>query len=740
MEVRDLRAGPATTPEVYGYNKIDLVTYMSRSITHGKGGREMKDTAQRSICRVCHGGCGAKVYISGGRVTRVTGDTSSPISRGWMCVKGLRSAAIANHPDRLKTPLKREGPRGSGRWTRLTWEEALDEIASKVGQLREQFGPECIALGQGTGRHHYLHVLRFANALGTPNWYEPGLAQCFIPRITVSNLTYGGFVVADYYGEVKPSCIIVWAHNPLVTSADGELAVAVRRAMKTARRTIAIDPRRSETARQCTDWLPIRPGTDAAMALSMLNVIIKEGLFDRDFVDTWTSGFDELKEHVEPFTPGWAEKITGIEAGLIADAARAYATLKPAVIDWGLGLEQNVNSLQTVRAVALLRAVTGNLDIPGGDILGMNILKAYPVLKDKLPPESSKKRLGGDSFKLLSGWRAYMPSAHIPALFKAMREGDPYRVRALLIFGNNPLLTVANPRKVKEALESLELLTVTDLFMTPTASMADYVLPAAFWTEVEHLMGFPLVVENLVHAQPRLTSTGECRQDEWIIDELSRRLDLPGSDMTYREVFDYQLSPLGLTFEELLEKGCLYPPHRYRKYEEKGFRTPSRKVELYSSVLKRMGYAPLPSFVEPPESPVSTPGLLPDFPFILITGSRKREFFHSEHRQVEPLRKMSPDPSAEIHPEAALRLGIADGDWVVVSSPRGEIRMRARVTGDIHPTVVSVEHGWWFPERAEEGFSVFESNANVLTSDAPPYDPAFGSYQLRGLLCNVRKA
>lgn len=699
----------------------------------------MEPSVHKSVCRVCHGGCGAIVHIEDGRVVKVKGDPASPVSRGWMCIKGLRSPDIANHPDRLNKPLKRKGRRGEGRWEEISWETALDEITARLQDIRKKQGPEAIAIGQGTGRHHYLHVVRFANALGTPNWYEPGLAQCFIPRITVSNLTYGGFVIADYYGDVKPSCILFWGHNPLISSADGELAIAVQRAMDGNCRTIAIDPRRTETASKCGMWLPIRPGTDGALALAMINTIISKGIYDREFVETWTVGFDELREHIKPFTPEWASEITWIKANDIVEAATVFATNKPAVLEWGLGIEQNINSLQTVRAIALLRAITGNIDIPGGDILGMQILKSYPLLKEKLPPESSKKRLGGEDFKLLGGWRAYMPSAHIPALFRAMREGVPYRINALLIFGNNPLLSVANPKNVYEALNRLDLLVVTDLFMTPTAALADYLLPAAFWTETEHLFGFPLVAENIAFAQPKLVQTGDCRQDEWIIDEMSKRLNLPGSDITYRDIFDYQLSSLNMKFDDLLNAGHIYPQHKYRKYIESGFRTPSGKVELYSSVLKRMGYDPMPAYIEPPESPVSTPELCKDFPFILITGSRKLEFFHSEHRQVQSLRKYSPDPCAEIHSSSARALGIAEGDWIIVSSPRGEISMKARVTENIHPSVINVEHGWWFPERPNEGFGLWESNANILTNDSPPYNTAFGSYQLRGLLCSVKK-
>lgn len=698
----------------------------------------LADGTYRSICRSCHGGCGALVTLGDGKVSKVTGDPASPVSRGWMCVKGLSAASIANHPERLTMPLKRDGARGSGRWIELTWQQALDEIASRIGAIKAETGPESIAIGQGTGRHHYMHVVRFANALGTPNWYEPGLAQCFIPRITVSNFTYGGFVVADYYGEVKPACIIYWAHNPLVSSADGELAIAARRALRTARRTIAIDPRRSETGRECDTWLAIRPGTDAALALAMINVIITRELYDREFVNKWTKGFDELSAHVTQYTPAWASAITGINEDAIIEASTAYATIKPGVIDWGLGLEQNINTLQTVRAVAILRAITGNLDVPGGDILGMNILRAYPVLKDKLPPESSRKRLGADTFKLLGGWRAYMPSAHIPAIYDAMLTGEPYKIRAMMLFGNNPLLTVANSRRVHEALMGLELLVATDLFMTPSCALADYVLPAAFWTEIDHLMGFPLVVENLVHAQRALASTGQARQDEWIMDELSRRLDLPGSDMTYKEIFQHQLGPLNISFEELAKSVTHYPAHVYRKYEADGFRTPSGKVELSSSFLKRTGYDALPSYVEPPESPASSPELLERFPYILITGVRRREFFQSEHRQIKPLRKLRPDPLVELHPSVADALGIVEGQWVIVSSPRAEIRMRASVTVDIHPSVISVDHAWWFPERASLDYGLWDSNANMLTNDGPPYDPAFGSYQLRGLLCNVR--
>jgi anaerobic selenocysteine-containing dehydrogenase len=656
-----------------------------------------------------------------------------------MCIKGLATPEIMYHPSRLLVPLKRKGSRGSNQWEEISWDKALEDIAVTLKRMREESGPEAIAIGQGTGRHHFMHTIRFANTLGTPNWYEPGLANCLLPRITVSNLTYGGFVVADYYGPVKPKTILFWGHNPLVTGADGELSFPVKKALDGGSFGIAVDPRRSETAKRCKMWLPIRPGTDCALALAMIHVIINEEIYDREFVEKWTIGFNKLKEHVLPYTPGWAENITWVPAQEIVDAAKQYATNKPSILEWGVAIEQNPNSLQTVRAVSLLRALTGNIDIPGGDILGMNIIRPYPVMRNALPEGMIKKRIGGEQFKLLCGFRAVMPSAHIPGLFRAMRTGEPYRIRALLVFGGNPMVTVANTREVYESLLKLELLVVTDLFMTPTAALADYVLPASFWPEINQIIELPFVAENAVFAQQKVVQVGLCRQDEEIMNDLAKRLNLPGSEETLEDILDYRLEPLGINFEELKNRHMVFPPHQYRKFEERGFRTPSKKIELYSKPLERMGYDPLPTFKEPPESPCEQPDISKEYPYILTTGSRRPEFFHSEHRQIESLRKKRPHPIAEIHPAIANRHGISPGDWIYVSSPRGKIRMKAEVTENIREGVINIDHGWWFPEREGPDFGVWESNANVLTSNAPPYDPAFGSYQLRGLLCKVEK-
>lgn len=677
--------------------------------------------------------------MSGGRVVRVRPWPGSPFSLGRMCVKGLSTPELMYHPDRLLRPLKRVGARGSGRFAPVSWDEALADIAARLDAFRRESGPESVALGQGTGRHHYFHVIRFANTFGTPNWYEPGLANCFIPRITVSNLTYGGFVAGDYYGDTQPQTILFWGHNPLVTSADGELAFPVRRALENGAFGISVDPRRSETAKKCGLHLPVRPGTDAALALAMIRAVIEEGWYDREFVAAWTTGFDDLRQRVKDCTPAWAEAITGVPAGDMLEAARRYALDRPSILDWGVAIEQNPNSLQTVRAVAVLRGLTGNLDAPGGDVFGHDLIAAYPVLRQALPPDALAKRIGADRFKLLGGFRAFMPSAHIPGLFRAMRSGDPYRIRALLVFGNNPLATVANARGVYEALRALDLLVVADHFLTPTAALADYVLPSAFWPEIDQVIELPLVAPQAVFAHRKVVAVGECRQNELILSDLARRLDLPGAHESLTDILDQRLKPIGLTFDQLADRFMVRAAPAYRRYEDRGFRTPSRKVELFCKGLARLGYDPLPSFAEPPESPAAAPETAKEFPLVLTTGARRPEYFHSDGRQSEKLRARRPDPLAELGPATAAAYGIVDNDWIRVRSPRGEIRMRAKVSDDIREGVVSVDHGWWFPERGSFDFGVFESNANVLTSDGPPYDPAFGSYQLRGLLCSVAK-
>lgn len=389
--------------------------------------------------------------------------------------------------------------------------------------------------------------------------------------------------------------------------------------------------------------------------------------------------------------------------------------------------------------MGLLPALTGNIDVPGGWILGMHVVGEVPLLMENLSMEARDRRMGADRFKVLCSRDSVFPSAHVPTLFQAMRTGKPYPVKAFLVFGNNSLVTYGNSRLIRESLMNLDFFSVMDIYMTPTAELADVVLPAATWLEVDQVVPVPFTAVNVALAQQKVTTLWESRPDEEVFIDLARRLDLPVGTEPLEEIRNGQLQQQGITFEDLREKGFVTAPQKYRKYEETGFMTGSGKVELYSGYLESLGYDPLPFYQEPPESPLSTPDLAEEYLLVLTTGGRIQEFFCSEHRQVPTLRRGHPDPMVEIHPDAAEGLGVRDGDWVWIESPRGKIRQRARLTG-IHPKVVNVQFGWWFPEEEGPEYGVWKSNANLLTTLDPPYDPAMGTYQLRALLCRVYRA
>jgi len=699
-------------------------------------------TVLKSVCRSCHGGCGVLLHVRDGRLVKVEGDRESPLNHGRLCPIGTVTLDLVYHPDRLKYPLRRVGARGSGKWQRISWDQALDEISERLLAIRDEFGPEAIAMGTGTGRHHIRWVSRFGHALGTPNWCEPGFAQCFHPRVNTCLLTFGDFPVSNYTGDVSPACIMFWGHNPTNSGPDGETRFNVLEALDHNPKIIVVDPRQTALAKRAEVWLQVRPGVDDALALSMLNVIIDEELYDKPFVARWTHGFDALRERVKQYSPEWAEPITWVAAEKIRAAARLFAATKPALLDWGCAIEHTPKCIQTIRAVSMLPALTANIDVPGGWVFGMHGLGRFPSLIENLTPAANAKRLGADRFKLLGGEGADLPAAHIPTLLQAMREGKPYPVKAFLVFGNNTLSTYANTSLVYKSLMKLDFMVCADLFMTPTAELADIVLPAASWPELNQLAGLPTVAANVVLAQQQAVRIAECKSDEEIFVELARRMKLPVGTETVKDVLDAQLAAgkLGMTFDELKQRGFVKVPFRYRKFEDGGFKTPTGKIELYATRFEALGYPPLPYYEEPPESPLSSPEVARGFPLVLTTGGRIPFFFNSEHRQIANLRRAHRHPLAEIHPTTAARHGIANGDWMWVETRRGRMRQKAKLTTGIDPRVVHVEHGWWFPEEPAPDYGIWKSNVNLLTDNQPPYDPAMGTYQLRALLCRIEAA
>jgi anaerobic selenocysteine-containing dehydrogenase len=698
----------------------------------------------RSACRGCHGVCQVLVHLEGDRVVKVTGDPDSPTSRGYLCPKGKAAPELLYHPDRLIRPLRRVGERGENRWKQVSWEEALSEMADRFTRIKQENGAEFVAMAQGTGKPCTEWTSRFANAFGTPNFVGPAHI-CFLPRVIASTLTLGRLPICDIYGfgGEKPACILIWGCNITHSgAADGMCGGMLQRALGEAQKVIVVDPRRIGPAETADHWLQLRPGTDGALALAMIHTIIAEDLIDHQFVDKYTIGFDQLVEHVRDFTPEWAEPITGVEAPEIRAAARTYATHSPACLQWGNGIDMSVCSFHTGRSLLILMGITGNIDRPGGNVLWVPPVNVKPksILINReqrgdqfLPPEQKKRMIAAGKFP-------FCPNTHTPTFWESVISGRPYRVRGMWIIGSNPLVTATQGMKIEQALKKyLEFTVVSDLFLTPTAQLADLVLPAATWLEQDDVVFFHKIW--CVIARKKLTQVGEARDDRDVIFEIAHRLGFqeafPWRDSA--EYLDWVLKDTGLRFDQFCEKGILLGEMRYRKYEMNGFRTPTGKFEISSSVMEGMGVSPLPLFREPPLSSVSTPKLGKEFPLILISGTKIRNFFHSEFRQIESLRQGNPDPLVEIHPDTASSLGICEGDWMWVESPVARVKMRAKLFDGIRPDVVNAQHAWWFPEEDPPEYGWKRSNINLLYGDTH-FDPENGSEPLRSYLCRVSKA
>lgn len=685
----------------------------------------------RTVCRSCHGGCGVIATVRDGKVIKVEGDPDSPISHGTLCSKGLAITQVAYHPDRILYPMKK----ANGKWERITWDEALDTIATRFQSVIETFGPEYIVIGQGTGRDYESHLYRFANLLGTPNVLTAG-HMCYVSRVASTLITCGNLPICDYRGG--PKCIVMWGCNPQWTNPDEYKGVDFWRAYKAGSKLIVIDPRKGFLAKKADLWLQIRPGTDAALAMGFHHVMIEEELYDKKFAENYIHGWDAFKERVREYPLERVQEITWIDKELIREAARMYATTKPACIHWGVPTEQTNNCADCTRALTGLMAATGNLDAPGGNVLYVNPptrTVAEFSRHRELPKEARAKRLGGDRYKL--GARVAFITPKVA--WESILTGKPYQLKAGLLVGTNPVITRANAREAYAALKKLEFLAVADFFLTPTAELADIFLPAATWLEQNH------VADNwkrhgFVLARQKCVEIGECWQDHKIFMELGKRMGQEWWD-TVEDALDYLLEPTGLTWEQFKGKGYLQGKMTYYKYKERGFSTPTKKVELYSTILEKWGYDPLPKYTELPESPVSRPDLLEEYPYILNAGLRIPTFFHSANRNIPWLREIRPDPLVEIHPETAKRHGIKEGDWVWIESPRGRAKERAKLNDGIDPHVIVAEHGWWYPEMKDPGHGWKISNINLLTDNAhATMDPAIGATNLRACLCKIYPA
>ena len=683
----------------------------------------VNESTTQIVKSVCSRGQLISVHLRDGKVVKIEGDAMGD------------AAALERlyHPNRLKYPQKRVGEKGGGKWERVSWDEALATIAEKLNSIKERYGAEFVAFGKGYRRPHCDYVNRLANVFSTPNVVAIDNV-CYVPTAVADIITHGYDASPDW--DYPTRCVVWWGRRGQPSLKEGA-------------KLIVVNSLKTEAAAAADVWLQPRPATDLALALGMLNVIVNEGLYDKAFVEKWTVGFDKLKEHIQQYSPEKVAQITWVPAQKTVEAARLFAESRPAYIKAGNAIEDNLNSVQCARALATMSAITANLDVPGGNIEVQGVINEMGgpevTLWDKLPMEQQRKRIGADAGLLPPHplWHlvATMPLQVPPQfLVKSILEEAPYLIKALCIFGSNPLLTWSNAKEVYRAFQKLDFLVVADFVMTPTAMLADMVLPVASYLEEDAVLVAP-VRTPVVQARQKVAQVGECWPDMKILIELAKKLGLGEyfwEDI--RSFLDARLEPVGMSFDEFRQQGIIPAITRYRKYKEKGFNTPSGKVEIYSSLFEQWGYDPIPVYHEPPETLYSAPELAKEYPLI-FTSCHEDYFIHSEDRHLESLRRMKPDPVIAIHPQTASKLGIQDGDSIYIETKRGRIKQRAALDTGIDPRVVSASLDWWFPEKgALELYGWEESNINILTDDKPPYNPEMGSTNLRGFLCKVYKA
>lgn len=701
------------------------------------GARQIGPQTIRTTCRACgHGGCGVFAVVEDGRLVGLEPDRAHPVSKGYTCKKAHSYVELQYHPERLLHPLRRTGGRGEGGWQEIPWDEALGLVAERLNTIKAESGAESVVFGHGTGRDFHRFLYRVSNLFGSPNVLTPG-HMCYLPRIAISKLLGMEIPMCDY--DAEPRCVVAWGSNHLISNPDESKGINLAKALQKGAKLIVVDPRRNRLTEKADLWLQLRPGTDAALALGMLHVIVEEELYDRDFVERWTTGFEQLHGRLREYPPSRVEEITWVPAEQVVEAARLYARTKPAALQWGVGVEQSINCIDSDRALIYLVALTGNLDVPGGNVIfGLPpvLPRAEFSLFSELPAGQRAKMLGGERYRLGATINRITP--HV--VWDAIEMGEPYPVRALVIFASNTVAARENARRAYEALRRVEFLVAADIFPTPTTELADIVLPAATWLENDNIADYWKVHGYVFPRRAVVEPEGEAWPDHRILNELGRTLGFEDRFWdTVEDSLDFILEPAGLTWEEFRGLPYLQTPVEYRKYERDGFASRSGKLDLFIEQYEQWGYDPLPKHVEPPESPLGDPALVERYPLVLTTGQRILNFFGSELRQSPGLRKTHPDPVVEINPEAAAERGIDDGDWVWIESPRGRIRMRARVTDGIDARVVAAEFGWWFPEQGPPGYGWDESNVNILTMDGPPLDPGMGATNLKGLMCQVTR-
>ena len=736
----------------------------------------------------CHPvGCGVKLYVDeNGKLVKVEGDENQQITQGRLCVRCLTLRDFVYNPSRIIHPMKRD-PKYRGqadKWEQCTWEEALDIIEENYRRITAEYGCESVVFFVGTGREggtlgpYGTYMLRSPNMCYTQSGYA-----CYVPRMAAAAYNLGSpYPEIDYAGGlpgryddpafVNPECIMIWGKAPLASNPDGFFGHAVVDMMRRGARLIVVDPRITWLSSRADYHLALRAGTDTALAMAMLDTIIREDLYDHDFVEYWCYGFEQLAERVATMPVEKAGEICGIDPEYIKDAARMYANAKPASLQWGLAFDQKANGMQLSHSAICLMAITGNIDVPGGQILG-NASSGQNETGFRF-----EEALGKDLISKMIGLKEYpayantILDAHADLTLQAMETGEPYPIKMGFFAGNNLMsCTSAEPKRWHDAMcKTLDFCFTLECFMTPSAqAVCDVFLPLATAAEEDgvdfaHYGATPVGTGFMNKA----LSVGECKSDveiclmfgqrlnpswwPWYKPADGKSLDLDALAVAVEDFYSDQLKEIGYDWNSFREAG-LYQPgahgFEYEKYEkgllrfdgEPGFNTITGQIEAYSILYESWGEDPLPYYEEPNYSQISQPDLAAQYPLFSTSGSRRYSSFHSEHRHVPSLRQIDPWPWVQMNPETAAEYGITDGDWCEVANMFGEARFKAEITPVIKPGILNCAHGWWFPEQDGEEpnlFGVWKSNFNSLVPHFNVGKLGFGA-PYKGVMCSMRR-
>jgi anaerobic selenocysteine-containing dehydrogenase len=739
------------------------------------------DNQEKIVPTFCHG-CGAAkprcailCHVKDGRFIRVEGNPEAFNNWGAgctsLCAKGNTGMQFLYSPNRLKYPMKRIGEKGDGKFQRITWDEALDTIAEKLKETKKKYGPESYAVLSP----EFWPVLatlgrRFLNAHGSPNYLHSAI--CATPRAAAAKITIG-FNSMGPDSWKNTNLLVNWGANCENASINQGQPYEILNALERGMKYLDIRPMLEPLGAKADIWLPVRPGTDCALALAILNVIITEKLYDAQFVAKWCHGFEKLAEHVQQYPPEWAETITGIPADKIKKAALMMGTIKPCFIKIGNGVgDQASDGTATVQAICLIEAITGNLDIPGGFYAGIlpagpPLIKTNPIstLNEKISPAISDKLVAPESpvwYQKAGNWDGGPTSAYYKALMSVL-TGKPYPIRVLNATCSNPLSATRNPRKVAEALKKLDFFFVMDIYHGPHVDYADIVLPACTSYEESDQIEVRNKKEGTwIGIYNKIVEPLEESRSDWqfyldLAVKMGYSADFWNGSM---EAFlNEQLAPSGIKLRELREsqRGIFVkrtvpgPEPEYRRYAMLFKNLPHSKVQCYNEFIGgkednvKSGKLPyLPEYIGPPEGIAQTPELVKEYPLILSDVHAHRLSQHSFFHDIPYLRELQPYPWIRINPATAKKYSIDNGDWVRVESPHGWSKFKAEYFEGMAPEVVMTKRGWW--QECEElglpGYSSFDggSEANNLYNPDEKYFDKFYSQMPKQTLVKISKA